>query len=138
MNEVAKLPLGGCIFYFSGKEKSLDKHKCGKWMYFFNNKEFAAHICKDAIAKGICTESKHSDADEGVCCFYLNCDDIEGHKRVIKYFIENDLIRKTKTGKLYNISFKLDDQTRSGEYGADFYSEIKLEQFVNLNIGEFI
>lgn len=53
MNEVAKLPLGGWIFYFSGKEKSLDKHKCGKWMHFFNNKEFAAHICEDAIAKGI-------------------------------------------------------------------------------------
>lgn len=138
MNEAAKLSLNGWIFYLSGKEKSLDRHKCGKWMHFFNNKEFAAHICEEAIVKGICTESKHTDADEGVCCFYFNCDDIEGHKRVIKYFIENDLIRKTKTGKLYNISFKLDDQTRAGEYGADYHSEIKLEQFVNLNTGEFI
>lgn len=68
----------------------------------------------------------------------MNCDDIEGHKRVIKYFLENDLIRKTKAGKLYNISFKLDDQTRVGEYGAGFHSEIKLVQFVDLNTGEFI
>lgn len=66
------------------------------------------------------------------------CDDLEGHKRVIKYFIENSLLRKTKTGKLYNISFKLDEQTREGEYGTEFHSEIKLEQFVDLNTGEFI
>ena len=44
MGEITKLPLGGWIFYLSGKEKSLDRHKCGKWMYFFNNKEFAARI----------------------------------------------------------------------------------------------
>lgn len=35
MSEVTKMPLGGWIFYLSGKEKSLNKHKCGKWMYFF-------------------------------------------------------------------------------------------------------
>lgn len=138
VREVKKLPLGGWIYYLSGEENCLDKHKCGKWMHFFNNKEFAVHICEEAIAQGICVESKHTDAEEGVCCFYLNCDDTEGHKKVLSYFIENDLIRKTKTGKLYNISFKLDDQTRAGEYGADFHSEIKLEQFVNLNTGEFL
>jgi len=133
-----KLSLGGWIFYLSGEESCLDEHKCGKWMHFFNNEEFAAHICEEAVANGICVESKHTDAEKGVCCFYLNCDDIEGHQRVISYFIEKDLIRKTKTGKLYNISFKLDDQTREGEYGADFHSEIKLEQFVNLYTGEFL
>ncbi|MBD5542967.1 MAG: hypothetical protein HDR01_01655 [Lachnospiraceae bacterium] len=138
MNEVKKLSLGGWIFYLSEKKECLDKHKCGKWMHFFNNEKFAAHICEEAVAKGICVESKHTDAEEGVCCFYLNCDDMEGHKRAIGYFIENGLIRKTKTGKLYNISFKLDDQTRAGEYGPDFYSEIKLDQFVDLHTGEFI
>lgn len=138
MSGVTKMTLGGWIFYLSGKEKSLDRNKCGKWMHFFNNKEFAAHICEEAIVQNICAESKHTDAETGVCCFYLNFDDIEGHKRVIKFFIENDLIRKTKTGKLYNIPFKLDDQTRAGQYGADFVSGIKLEQFVNLNTGKFI
>lgn len=136
MSKVKKMSMGGWIFYLSGKENSLNKYKCGKWMHFFNNREFAIHICEEAVKKDICAESKHTDAEEGVCCFYLDCDDIEGHKRVIKYFIENDLIRKTKTGKLYNISFKLDNQTRAGEYGAEFRSEIKLEQFVDLNTGE--
>ena len=41
-------------------------------------------------------------------------------------------------GKLYNISFKPDDQTRAGKYGTDFHSEIKLEKFFNLFSGEFI
>ena len=41
--------------------------------------------------------------DDGVSCFYLNDDDLEGHRRVIEFFIKNDLIRKSKKGKLYNI-----------------------------------
>lgn len=138
MSDVTKLPFGGWIFYLNGKENSLDKHKCGKWMYFFNDKKFAACVCENAVVNNICVESKHKDADEGVCCFYLNCDDVEGHKRVLKYFLENDLIRKTKTGKLYNISFKLDAQTDAGLYGQDFQSDIKLEQFIDLKTGEFI
>lgn len=138
MDKVKKLSLGGWTFYMSGKESNLDRHKCGKWKHFFNNKKFAVHICEEAVANGICEEAKHTDAAEGVCCFYLNCDDNEGHKRVLSYFIKNDLIRKTKAGKLYNISFKLDDQTRAGEYGSGFHSEIKLEKFVNLNTGELL
>lgn len=30
--------------------------------------------------------------------------------------LENGLIRKTKTGKLYNISFKFDTETYAGKY----------------------
>lgn len=56
----------------------------------------------------------------------------------INYFIENGLIRRTKAGKLYNISFKLDSQTLDGQYGSDFQSEIKLANFVNLETGEWI
>ena len=51
--------------------------------------------------------------------------------------MENNLIQKTKAGKLFNISFKLDDQTRAGEYGADFKSEIKLADFIDLYTGEW-
>ena len=69
MDEITKLPLGGWIFYFNGKEKSLDKHKCGKWMHFFNNRDFVAQICEEAIMQNICAEAKHTDAEDGVCCF---------------------------------------------------------------------
>lgn len=60
------------------------------------------------------------------------------NRRVIEFFIKNDLIRKTKKGKLYNISFKHDTQTLAGEYGDDYHSDIKLEEFVNLETGKWI
>lgn len=125
----------GWVYYVSKDAENLDRHKCGKWMYFFDDKEFVEKICKEAVKKGIVAESKHSDATEGVSCFYLNCDDMEAHKRNIQFFLDNNLIRKTKKGKLYNISFKLDDQTRAGEYGDEFQSEIKLEMFLQLETG---
>lgn len=107
-------------------------------MYFFGDVEIAKSLCIKAVETEIVKEAKHSDAGDGACCFYLNGDDLEGHKKVIKFFIDNNLIRKTKAGKLYSISFKFDDQTRAGEYGADFKGEIKLEQFINLYTGEWI
>ena len=129
----------GWVYYLKDlKESPFDDDKVGKWMYFFNDKEFAAKICKKAVEDGIVAESKHSNDEEGVCCFYLNCDDIEAHKRTIKFFIENRLIKKTKAGKYHNISFKLDKQTLSGQYGDKFHSEIKLQNFIDLMTGEWI
>ena len=136
-SQVQIIRQGGWVYYLSGAAKTLEEHKCGKWMYFFSDKAFASKICKEAVESGIVETSKHSDAPEGVCCFYLNGDDIEAHKRVIKYFLENNLIQRTRTGKLYNISFKYDDQTQAGEYGEAFHGRITLDQFLDLNTGEW-
>lgn len=75
--------------------------------------------------------------DSGVICFYVNGDDTENHKRVIRFMMENNLIRKTKKGTYYNISFKFDKQTSCREYGADFEGRLKLENFIDLQTGEF-
>lgn len=135
--------------YYIGENVEFDEHKIGKWMYFFkinDNLERVDNICSEAVKKGIVQESKHTNFDiikinpstkSGVCCFYLNCDDIEGHKRVIKYFMEHNMIQQTKSGRYHNISFKLDDQTRAAQYGTDFKGIIKLEQFIDLNTGEW-
>lgn len=135
--------MGGWFWYLSGEEDKLEPHRCGKWMHFFDNQEFAQNICQKAIDEKVCYECKCTDMElvgepTGVICFYLNGDDIENHKRVIQFMMDNDLIRKTKTGRYYNNSFKFDDQTRAGEYGADFEGKIKLEEFINLNTGEWI
>ena len=98
------------VFYLQDEEVRLDSDKCGKWMYFFNDKTFAASICQKAVKGGVVQEA---------------------------FMLENNLIQKTKAGKLFNISFKLDDQTRAGEYGADFKSEIKLADFIDLYTGEW-
>ena len=51
--------------------------------------------------------------------------------------VRNDLICKTKTGRYYNNSFKVDDQTQAGEYGADFEGKIKLDEFIDLKTGKW-
>lgn len=138
--------------FYMADEISFDESKVGKWMYFFSINDDLNRIdklCSDAVELGIVQESKHThfdfiglnpmakDKNTGVCCFYLNYDDIEGHKKIITYFIKNNMIPKTKTGKFYNNSFKLDDQTRAGQYGTDFNGTIKLEQFIDLYTGKW-
>lgn len=129
----------GWVYYFSS-DVGLSALKCGKWMYFFNDKAFAEQICYDAVNKQVVSEAKHSDGDEGVACFYINVDDLDAHRRVIEFFIENRLIRKRKDGRYYNISFKLDSQTHQGEYKlyGNFDTEIKLEKFIDLQTGEWM
>lgn len=115
----------------------------GKWMFFYgtNGLDFAEKMCAKAISEGVVREAKRWDINAytrtGVACFYLKADDTEGHKRVLRFFLENGLIRKTKKGRLCNISFKLDEQTWAGEYGSDFVPTIRLEDFVDLDTGEF-
>ena len=131
------ITIGSWIYYLSDNHIPFSKEKVGKWMCFFSDKEFIEEMCKKAIEKGAITEAKHTDAIEGVACFYLNGDDFEGHKKILSFFIENDLIRKTKTGKLYNIAFKFDRQTFGDEYGKNFEAEIKLDQLIDLSTKEW-
>lgn len=135
--------LFGWFWYLSGQENTLEEDKCGKWMYFFEDQEYAKQICQKAIDEKVCYECKCTDMENqmkptGVACFYLNGDDIENHKKVIQFMINNNLIKKTKTGRFYNNSFKFDNQTIAGEYGEDFEGKIKLDQFIDLQTGEFI
>ena len=133
----------GWYWFLTIRAESIDEDRCGKWMYFFDDQQFALDICQKAVDEDACAECKCSDMEltgesTGVICFYLNGDDKEAHKKVIAFMLKNNLIKKTKTGKYYNISFKFDNQTRAGEYGADFEGKIKLEEFINLNTGEWI
>lgn len=139
------------IFYRGDTSKFIDD-KVGKWTYRFKTSDDIERIkklCSDAVEQGIVKLAKHTNpvsfglnpngnADTGVCCFYLNCDDTEGHKKILSYFIKNNMIQRTKTGRLYNISFKLDAQTRAGQYGNDFIAQIKLDEFINLDTGEWL
>ena len=125
------------VYYVGEDADKLEEHKSGKWMYFFDNIDFASRICQEAVETGVVVEAKHSDDLTGVCCFYLNGDNMDPHRKTIQFFLKHDLIRKTAKGKLYNISFKYNYQTRAKEYGAQFQSEIKLDRFLNLETGEW-
>jgi hypothetical protein len=79
-------------------------------MYFFASVAKARDLCRRAVVGGVVVKAKHSDAPRGVACFYLNCDDEAAHRRTVEFFIDSGLIRKTKTGRFYDISFKLDSR----------------------------
>ena len=138
------LKMAGWLWFLKDdKPVQFDSNKCGKWMSFFEDQDYAIQICQKAIDESACFECKCSDLElqggtSGVICFYLECDDVEAHKKIIRFMIENNLIRKTKSGRFYNNCFKLDSQTHAGEYGTDFESKIKLEEFIDLNTGKWI
>ena len=69
---------------------------------------------------------------------YLEIDDVETHKKVLQFMLDNHLIPKTKSGKLKNISFKLDEQTGNGEYKEKFKAKLKLENFIDLETEKWI
>ena len=59
------------VFYVNEEAAAeFDENKVGKWMYFFGDREFAEKVCKQAVEDGVVAEAKHSNASEGVCCFY--------------------------------------------------------------------
>jgi len=129
---------GGWIYYNSNREYSFNLYKEGKWVLFFKDMEWAINICRKAINDNAIDSCKHSSNNNGVICFYLNNDDIGGHKKLIAWFLKNNMIKKTKSGKLTNISFKLNEQTFSGKYDKNFIASIKLEDFIDLKTGIFI
>ena len=105
------------------------------------------HIAGTAVLDGVVIEVKYSSPEtaivagskQGVYCFRLSGNDREGHKRILSYMLDNGLVRRTKSGKLYNISFKFDSETYAGKYkGSGFSGKIKLADFVDLETGEFI
>lgn len=135
------------VYYIDDERvNELDPKRCGKWVYMTSDLERAEDLVREAVVTGAVIEAKHSTAAHmalsrsgtGVCCFYLNGDDSEAHHRAIEFLLRHDLVRRTKTGRLYNVSFKFDEQTRAGEYGGNFHAKIRLADFADLDTGEFI
>lgn len=140
---IVRVDKGYWSYYINGdRATELLDYKCGKWMFYFGDIAFVESVCRKAVLEGAVAECKHTAAEvfdgSGVGCFYLNVDDIVAHHRVLAFMLANGLIRKKKNGTLFNIGFKLDSQTMAGEYGSEFKAEVKLEDFVNLETGEFL
>lgn len=112
----------------------------GKWMCFFSadSVSYISLIAQKAIELKIVKRCKHTRFDKykkktGVLCLYIDGNNKSDHLRVINFMIENNLIRRTKLGKLFNISFKFDFQTKKDEYGKSFKPILKLSDFIDLN-----
>lgn len=51
---------------------------------------------------------------------------------------EYDMIQTTKNGRLYNISFKLNEQTRANQYRDNFKPKLSLEELMDLETREWL
>ena len=71
----------GYIFYISDNWTNHNTNKIGKWMYFFNNKDFISKICKKAIEENIVDTCKHTNDNDGVACFYIEYDNLNAHRK---------------------------------------------------------
>lgn len=111
----------------------------GKWMWFFNNLEQASYHCSLAVANDVVTQSKctYPTIANGVCCLYCGLFDFDRHIKILQFLLNNNLIRKTKNGRLYNISFKSDFETRKKRYGKAFIPSLKLSYFIDLDTCNF-
>lgn len=121
----------------SDSEKPMFPNTYGKWMYFFQDPDFAFNLCMEAIERGVVDEAKYTDKPKGVCCFCVDGNDFFAHERVIQFFLNHNLIRRTRAEKLYDISFKYDYQSWNSECGENFHAEIKLSDFIDLETEEW-
>lgn len=100
----------------------------GYWSVIFNDLSIAESLCKNTILSGASVCAKHSDSDNGLCCFYINGNEVDSQVKLISFLKENGLLRKTSNGVYYDISFKYEDSK----------SKRLLSQFINLNTGNFL
>lgn len=133
---------GPWVYYDAGEEDT-DPDTCGKWMYEFDDYDLAEDLCTRAVENGVVSVAKHNAFPDpryphGICCFYIDGTDPDAHAEVIGFFLENNLVPRDQSGRLKDIPFKYDWQTRAGLYGDDFIPEITLGDFIDLDTGEWI
>lgn len=119
---------------FTGDKTNTLGATCGKWEYHFTDSSFARHVCREAIAQGAAAAAKMSDAGKGVCCFYINGNDREAHKRMLEFMLCKNLIRRRGDGAFFDTRFIFSLFEKSS-LQTECLSDIKLSQFVNLKRG---
>lgn len=116
--------------YYTADGTTFNRDTAGKWMYYFYDVTEADEYCKLAVNFKVTACAKHANAASGICGFYTEPTDIEAHKRIIRFMLSNNLIRKTSDGKLFDISFKYETDNPESPR-----AKIRLSDFVDLQTG---
>lgn len=105
-------------------------------------------IILKAIEEGVTPLVKHTNLeaiefnpqskDGSWAIIWYSSDDLQALKRLAKFLVDHNLVRKTKAGRLYNMGFKYDEQTANGEYGENFKPTIAFKDLLNLETGEVL
>lgn len=126
------------VYYTADNYYGFDPKKVGKWMYFYYDVNQADAYCRRAVDNCITNRAKHSNATSGICGFYVDIGDNDGHRRVIKFLLDNDLVRRTASGRLFDIAFKYEVSDYFGDFGEATLPKLKLSDFVDLDSGEML
>lgn len=146
---------GGQIRYRKFWTNMYKSKNTGKWMFFSDKKNLfhpKTHLyndwCEIENVEEVCQQymqltnlsspsCKIIDGyDTRVICFYVDFQNYDDHLATLSFLLQNNLIPKTKNGHFYNISFKLDSQTRNKEYGQNYKGQLHLSDFIDLDSGE--
>jgi len=111
--------------------------KTGKWIVGFSDIIDAVPKLALIIGQRLAPAAKAMRSNNGriIACVYMDTMDTQAHKRLLAYFLWKGIIPKTNAGKLTNISFKLNIQTRAGEYGKNFKARLSLGDLIDLKTG---
>lgn len=138
-------------FWYSNDDANKKDEIVGKFMTFYKGPVDGnlQNLILKAISEGATPCVKHTNPEtmelnpnpkhrDISTIIWYSADDKESLQNLVRFLIENNLIRKTKTGKLYNLSYKYDTQSIMGEYGNNFTGTIKLEDLADLYTGELL
>ena len=133
------------VVYANESAPKIAPGRSGKWICFFERgeEETAHEIAQAAVETGVVSEAlvpsdnESSQYDSVACCLRIDAADLRAHRRVIKFMLENDLIKKARTGSYYNASFKF-DEAKGHARGVYYTPTIKLADFIDLRTGEFL
>lgn len=133
------------IVYANESAPKIAPGRGGKWICFFerDEEEAANETAQAAVETGVVSEAlvprdcETGKYDSIACCLHIDAADLQAHRRVIQFMLENSLIKKSRTGSYYNNSFKFDKA--GGRGGNDYHTPtIKLADFIDLRTGEFL
>ena len=124
--------------YYLGECMDLEVDESGKWVYDFEDSIVVEELCEYAVAHDLVQASKYCKVGRGVACFYLNKKDTKGHKRFLSYLLQQNLIPKTATGRLQNLSFLGDQPIREEKDEINHPAPLTLETFIDLDSAQQI
>lgn len=110
---------------------------CGKWVYTFSNQKQAQTIIDLGIASNSITYAKHTLGNGGALCLYAAGTCVEEQKKIIKFMLENKLIKLTDDLNYCDMAFKFNGQSWTKEFGNNFDGLIRLSDFIDLKTGQF-
>lgn len=125
------------VYYTADNFKGFLGNSFGKWMFYFDNPDYAERICTVAVCDGVTKRAKHANASQGIGGFYTDADNYAEHRAIIDYMLRNNLIRRAANGKYFDIAFKYELADDEASTPTLPRTPLRLSDFIDLSDGTF-